>query len=254
MPSNLLLANCGLPLDAIAVSVNNTQDTRYIKENLFGGNKVDSFRLATATSGDTRLTIQTASSTTNFLYLGKAITLKNDDVGTITVKGHSVDNYAAGTTVTTLSSFGSATLMGPDSDDYVTTFATSSSFPYWYVNYNASAASLILHSKCFLGNYVDPGKDPTGTVTATRIRPTGARRRAAYTFELSWEGLSYSKAVEMYQKFYRNRRHNPIILFTTSYHDILFGHKVLFGRVLDMTVPPRQTDYVDVTMSFEEVI
>jgi hypothetical protein len=254
MPANLLIANCGIPLDAIGVGVNNTQDSRFIKENLFGGNKVDSFRLATATSGDTRLTFSTSGKTANFLYLGKALTLKNDDVGTITVKAHSADVYGSATTITTLSSFGSTTLMGPDSDDYVTTFATSSSFPYWYVNYNASAASLILHSKCFFGTYVDPGKDPTGSVSATRIRPTGARRRAAYTFELSWEGLTYAKAVEMYQKFYRNRRHNPIILFTTSYHDILFGHKVLFGRVLDMTVPPRQTDYCDVTMSFEEIV
>ncbi len=241
-------------MNSSVISVSNTQDSRYIKENLFGGNKVDSFRLATATSGDTRLTFTTAGETANFLYLAKAITLKNDDVATITLKASGSPVYGGASTIATLSSFTSASLVGPDSDDYITTFATTSSYQYWFVNYNATAASLILHSKLFFGNYFDPGVDPTGSVTAVRQRLSGAMRRSKYTFDLTWEGVTYANAVSMYQKFYRNRRHNPIILFTNTYHEILFGHRVLYGRVLDMTVPPRQTDYCDITMKFEEMI
>lgn len=253
MTSNLLIGNAGLALGATSVSCTNTESTSYPVTNLFGGTKPDYFRLATATSGDTRVKINTTSQAANFLYLGKAILLKNDDIGTITVKGHSSDNYAAGTTVATISSFGSASLYGPDSDDYITTFATSSSFPWWYVNYNASAVSLVMHSHCFLGQYFDPGRDPNNGVRVIRTRPLGANRRALYTIEVTWEGISYANAVQMYQKFYRPRRHNPIILFSTTYHSVLLGNRVLFGRVLDMTVPPRQTSYCDISMTFEEL-
>ncbi|TXH14223.1 MAG: hypothetical protein E6R03_09715 [Hyphomicrobiaceae bacterium] len=253
MATNLLIGNAGVGINLTSVSVNNTAHARYPVKNLFGGTKPDYFKLATATSGDTRITINTTSQTTNFLYLAKAITLKNDDVGTITVKGHSSDNYGAATTVATISSFGSATMIGTDSDDYLATWATSSSFPWWYINYNASAVSLIMHSKAFLGQSFDPGKDPTGTIVSTRVKPLGVNRRSKLSFDISWEGISYAKAVEMYQKFYRPRRRSPIVLYTVDYHDILFDKKAIFGRVLDMTVPPRQTDYCDVTMSVEEL-
>ncbi len=253
MPSNLLIGNAGVALGAISVAVNNTANTSYPVTNLFGGTKPDYFMLNTATSGDTRITINNNSMACDFLYLGKALLLKNSNVGTITIRGHSVDNYAAATTVATISSFGSASMVGPDSDDFITTFTLSSSFPWWYINYNASAASLIMHSHAFLGQGFDPGRDPNTGLRILRTRPLGANRRSAYTFEVTWEGLSYTKAVEMYQKFNRPRRHNPIVLYTTTSHDILFGNRVLLGRILSMTQPPRQTNYVDVSMTFEEL-
>jgi hypothetical protein len=253
MATNLLLGNAGVALGAFSVATSNTANSKYPVTNLFGGTKPDYYRLATATSGDTRLTINTSSQSANFLYLGKALLLKNDDVGTITIKGHSSNNYGAGTTVHTISTFGSAAMVGPDDDDYLATFTLSSAFEWWFINYNASAASLVMHSKAFLGQSFDPGKDPTGTVSITRERPLGANRRAAYTFDISWEGLSYAKAVEMYQRFNKPRRHNPIVLYTTDYHSLLMNHRVIYGRVLSMTQPPRQTNFVDVSMTVEEL-
>lgn len=254
MTTNLYLANCGIPLESSAISISNAASSTYPKENLFGGTKPDFFQVATGVSGDTLLTFTTAGQTANFIYLAKANLLQEASVNTITLKRHTANNYGAATTVTTLSSFTSATLYGPDLDDYITTFATTASSAYWFVNYNATATSKFSHSKLFLGNYFDPGKDPTGEVIATRTRPLGANRRAAYTLDLKWEGLTYAKTVEMYTKFYRPRRHNPVILFTTSYHDLLFDHRVLFGRITEMSMPPRVTDYCDVTMTWEEIV
>jgi hypothetical protein len=254
MTTNLLIGNAGVGLRTLSVACNNTADTRYPATNLLGGNKTDYFRLATATSGDTRITINTtASQTANFLYLGKANTLKKGGVGTITLRGHSSNNYAGATTITTVSSFGSASLVGPDEDDYITTFATTASYPWWFINYNAASASYVHHAKCFVGQLFDSGRDPTGIVSSVREQRLGANRRSAYTFDLSFEGMSYAKAVEMYQRFYFPRRHQPVILTTTSYHDILFGHRVLYGRIINMTTPPRQTGSCDVTMTFQEM-
>src|SRR5262249_19992474 len=157
----------------------------------------------------------------------KANLLQQSFISTITLKGHSANNYAAATTITTLSSFTSATLVGPQSEDYLTTFATSSSYAYWFVNYNATSASKVPHAKLFLGTYSDRGMDLNAPPVITRERPTGARRKALYTFDLTWKGMTYAKTVSLYQRFYKPRRHSPVVLFTSSYHDALLGHQAV---------------------------
>lgn len=254
MASNLLIANAGIPLDSIATTSSVTANGTQPFTNLFGGNKTDIFRKATSSSGDARITVNVTGSTANFIYLARANLLQQSYVNTITLKAHSSDAYASATTITTLSSFASATLMGPNSDDYLATFTTSSSYAWWFVNYNATSAGYFYHAKLFFGNYFDPGIDPTGTVELTRSRPHGARYRSLYKVKLRWEGLTYAKAVTMYNTYYRNRRHNPVILFTTTYHPLLNSHTVLFGRILEMSFPPRATDYCDVSCIFEEVM
>jgi hypothetical protein len=254
MASNVLLANAGIPLTS-TYSCTNTPDTTYGLNNLVGGNKTDIFRLATAASGDTTITYTpTAASTANFLYIARADLLKASGVGTITLKGNSSSNYATATTVTTISSFGAATLMGPQSEDYLTTFTTSASYAYWFVNFNAASASKCPCAKVFFGNYFDPGKDPTDKVVIRRKRPTSLRKRSLYTFDLSWEGLTYANTVIFANRYARNRRHNPLILFTTSYHGIFSSQKVILCRMVDFTFPPRATDFCDVTATFEEIL
>lgn len=249
--ANLLIADAGLPLSATAVTVSKTANASYPVTNLFSGNKADYFSLATASSGDTLVTL-TSTGTANFLYLGGANTLKAGGVGTITVRRHSANSYAAATAVTTVSSFGSATLYGPHADDHITTFTTTASSAYWFVNFNAAAASRIQHAKLFLGNYFDPGIDPNQPVSVVRTRPTAGRRKPLYTFTLSWQGMAYAKAVTLYSRYYRNRRHNAVVLFTTGYHGILLDHRILFCRIVEMSAPPRATDYCNVSMTVEE--
>jgi hypothetical protein len=254
MASNLFLSDCGIPHLATAVTLSSAASTTKPVTNLFGGTKADYFTLATAASGTNTIQFTTSGQDADFLYLGKAITLVGAGITQLTVKASNTNNFATATAVLTLTPVTSASLVGPDSDDYVATWASIGSKTYWWVAYDFSTAQYVMHSKLFLGTAFDPGRDPSADVIATRTRPKGAQRRAAYTLELKWEGLTYAKAVSMYQKYMKPRRHNPIILFTSSYHDILFGHRVLFGRVLSVTVPPRVTDFCDVTMTFEEQI
>lgn len=254
MPSNLLIARAEIPL-ASTNTISNTASTTYPLSNLFGGNKTDRFELATAAPTSTYITSAlTTSQTANFLYIGKANTLQTNYVTTIELKSNTFNVEGTSGVRISLPSFGSTTLMGPDNDDYVTTISTTTAYQYWYLKFSNSSNSKIPHAKAFYGNYFDPGKDPTSEVEITRTRPTASYRRAAYTVNLQWEGLSYANTVSMYTKFYKPRRWQPVIIFTTSYHDILFGHKVLFGRVVDMTIPPRQTNYNDVSMTFEEIV
>lgn len=224
MATNLLIGYADIPLASEYSAVSNTTSSTSPYTNLFGGNKTDLMYVSPTASGDTRISFRLPTGIAkpcDFLYLGRANLLQQAAVGTITLKANSVDNYATASTVKTLSAFGSTTLYGPNLDDYVESFTASSGYRYWWVNYNASAASTIAHSKLFFGSAFDPGIDPNASATITRLKVGGAQRRSTFSLELSWEGMTYAKAVAMYTLFYRTRRYIPIVLFTRTWHDIL---------------------------------
>lgn len=257
MATNLSIGFADIPLASVSSSINNPSSSLYPYTNLFGGNKTDLHYLATATSGDTRISLALPSGETkacDFIYIGRANLLQQASVGTITIKANSTNDYATATTVRTISSFTSQTLYGPNEDDFIDFFTPSSAFRYWFINYNATSASKIPHAKFFFGTTFDIGLDPNAPATITRIKQGGAQMNPTYSFKFSWNGVQYSKAVQLYLEFYRTRRHRPIIIFTRSWHDILMGNRVLFCRLISMSIPPRVTDYCDVTAEFEEII
>jgi len=256
MPSNLLIGYADIPNAAVTTTLSRTESSMYPYSNLFGGNRTDLFYLSASASGDTRATLDLGSATVksaDFLYIARANLLQQASVDTITIKAHSANDYAAATTVRTLSSFTTQTLYGPNQDDHIETFATSVDRRYWFINYNATAASLIPHAKVFLGSAFDPGRDPNAPATITRIKQGGAQIRPTFSFDISWEGIAYQKAIEMYLKFYKTRRFVPLVLFTSSWHDILMGHRAIFCRLTEMSMPPRVTDYCDISATFEEM-
>jgi hypothetical protein len=256
MPTNLLIGYADIPNAAESITLSRTASGTYPYENLFGGNRTDLFYLNAAASGDTLATVDlgaSATKATNFIYIGRANLLQQASVGTITLKGSSTNNYGAATTVRTLSSFGSQTLYGPNNDEFIDSFTLSSAFRYWFINYNSTASGQLPHAKFFFGTAFDPGRDPNAPATITRVKMGGSQIRPSYSFEITWEGLTYAKAIEMYLKFYRTRRFVPLVIFTTSWHDILMGHRVLFCRLTEMSMPPRVTDFCDVSATFEEM-
>lgn len=256
MPTNLLIGYADIPNSAASTALSRTASSMYPYENVFGGNRTDLFYLSSNATGDTRATLDLGAGinrATNFIYIGRANLLQQANVNTITLRGAAINDYNAATTVRTLSSFTTQALYGPNSDDFIDSFAASAAFRYWFINYNSTAASLFPHAKFFFGTAFDPGRDPNAPATITRIKMGGVQIRPTYSFDITWEGLAYSKAIEMYLKFYRTRRFAPLVLFTTSWHDILMGHRIIFCRLTDMSMPPRVTDFCDVSATFEEI-
>lgn len=256
MASNLLIGYPDIPMEATSSSISNASSSLYPYQNLFGGNKTDLHYLNAATSGDTTITLELPSGTTkatNFIYIGRANLLQQASVNTITIKGGSTSTYGSATTVKTLSSFTSTTLYGPNDDDYIEKFTTSTAYRYWFINYNATSTSKIPHAKMFIGKFFDPGLDPNAPATVTRIKQGGAQLRPTYSFEFTWNGMAYATAVEMYLKFYLTKRYMPLVIFTDTWHDILMGNRVIFCRLTDMSIPPRVTSFCDVTATFEEI-
>lgn len=256
MASNLLIGYADIPNAAVSTTLSRTESSIYPYSNVFGGNKSDLFYLNTSASGDTRATFDIGAglnSSSNFIYIARANLLQQANVDTITIKGAATSDYNTATTVRTLSSFTTQTLYGPNGDDYIESHAASSNFRYWFINYNATAASLIPHAKFFIGTSFDPGRDPNAPATIARIKQGGAQVRPTFSFDIRWEGISYQKAIQMYLKFYKTRRFVPLVLFTSSWHDILMGHRALFCRLTEMSMPPRVTDYCDISATFEEM-
>lgn len=255
MASNFLIGIPTIARDS-TVTCSRTADSLYPFANLFGGNKTDLFYLASAASGDTRLTFDLGSGNTsfmNYLYIGKANLLQQAYVDTITIKANSTNDYGTATTIKTLSSFTSQTLFGPNTEDYIEKLSNSSAYRYWFVNYNATSASKVPHAKLFFGKYLDVGRDPNAPATITRLKQGGATYRSNFSFKISWEGIEYSKAIEVYLNLYRTRRYRPLVIFTDTWHDILMGHRVIFCRLTEMQIPPRVTDYCDISATFEEL-
>lgn len=256
MPTNLLIGTCDIPVAAASTTVSAAVDPSYPVANLFVGNRTDVFRLNSNTSSPIRITFDLGSGFTksaNFFYIGNAGLLKNANVTGIRLVGNSTNNIATGTTVLNISSLSTEPLYGPDGNDLIRKFNTSAAFRYWFVEYITSAPSKIPHAKLFFGNYFDIGLDPNAPASISKIKQGGAQRRPTHEFEFSWEGTAYTKAVQMYLNLYRKKRFNPIILFTDTWHDILLSNRVFFCRVTDMSMPPRVTDYCDVSATFEEM-
>ena len=257
MATNLLIGYPDIPLAATSITVSESTDSdTYPPEHLFGGNKTDVFRLPSAGTSPIVIRLDLPSgqtSTCNFAYIGSANLLKNAGVTAVRLLGGSTTNIASGTTVLNITSFSSQTLYGPNSDDIIQKFTTSGSFRYWFIEYTTSASSKIPHSKFFFGNFFDIGIDPNNPATITRIKMGGVQRRPVYSFEITWNGVLYTKAIEMYLKFYKTKRYIPIIIFTDTWHDILMGNRVVFCRITDMSIPPRIADYCDVSVTFEEM-
>jgi hypothetical protein len=255
MASNFLIGIPRIPRDAV-VSCSRSSDSSYPFTNLFSGNKTDLFFTASAATGDTTFTFDLGSGNTaltNYIYIGRANLLQQDYVDTITIKAGATSNYASATTIKTISSFITASLYGPNGDDYIEKMANTASYRYWFVNYNSTSASKFIHSKLFFGEFLDIGRDPNAPATITRLKQGGANYRSSFTFQFSWEGIRYQDAVSIYLELYRTRRYTPIVIFTDTWHDLLMGSRVVFCRLTDMQLPPRVTDYCDVSATFEEM-
>lgn len=258
MATNLLIGYPDIPSRSVISSSSVVQNSRYPYKNLFGGNKTDIAKADTSSAASLSISLtsnDTTGNTCNFLYIGNAALLEACGCTNMTLSGK--DTVPASYTTVEAVNLAAATFYGPAQDDYISIFAETPTYKYWKLDYTNGAGVAVeknfQHSKVFWGLAFDPGIDPNAPASITKVSMTGSQRRATHTFEFSWNGMPYTKAVEMYQKFFRPKKYQPVILMTRDWHDILMGHRVIFCRIIDITLPPRITDYCNVRATFEEM-
>lgn len=259
MPTNLLIGYADIPNAAVSTTLSSTESPSYPYSNLFGGNRTDLFYLNQSETSSPIATFDLGASITksaNFLYIARANLLQQAGLTAISLRNGNTNVYSSSTNVLDITAFQNEVLYGPNQDDFIRAFSTSTARRYWWVRYNqygTTTATKYPHAKLFFGTAFDPGRDPNAPATITRVKMGGSQIRPSYSFEITWEGLAYAKAIEMYLKFYRARRFVPLVIFTTTWHDILMGHRALFCRITQMNMPPRVTDFCDVSVTFEEM-
>lgn len=259
MATNLVLGYAHIPQMAVSYSMTPTSTSTYQITNLWGGNKADGFLMEPKNNAfSVRFDLSTTPLTADFVFMSKANEFINDSQGGFTIRAGAIANNTSNPLIQSYANgIIAANLCGPDNEEFVDIFAETAPAQYWSINYataSPAAISNFAHSKLFLGKAFDPGMDPNAPATITRFRTGGFRRKSSFSFQFTWEGMSYGKAVQMYQRFYLNRRFQPVVLMTRDWHDILMGNKAILCRMTEMSLPPRITDYCDVIANFEELI
>lgn len=175
----------------------------------------------------------------------------------------------------TTANFQTRTLSGPNGKDCVFTAAfndtiagTLASYRYFKVILTGGSAHSFPVSKLYFGAFFDAGKEPDyfdvnvisneaepwryprGNVLMTK----SAHARNQVTIE--WDGLTDAKADEFLTKVLANPVKKHVFLYTATYHDVLFGNRLIHAKVLSdqCTITKRKQDWNDITAVFEEMV
>jgi hypothetical protein len=263
MAANLRIGIPTIPLAATGVGIfidagtaSTGAATGFPVEHLFGGTKTDLFKRANNYTNVLLGFPLSSALTADFAYVGGAHLLQQGGCTRFIISRNSSNTYGTSTFVVDENPFNSSDLVGPGGDDYIKVFTETAAFQYWWCNLLGAVTSFYPFSKLFFGKSLDLDRDPDedGGFVTTRTRPVGGQRRAAYAFDVTWSGVSYAKAVQFYQQVVLRRRYQPVVLYTTDYHELLNNARCVLCRVTEASMPPRALDYCDLTARFEELV
>ena len=185
------------------------------------------------------------SATTNYLYgqIGEVLVytgdLSSDDRARI--RAYLEDKWQTDP-VYEDNSLATATLYGPDEQDYVATWNTSDAARQWWVRFDVgtmSTADFAL-SKLYLGEFFDIGKEPDYEPSVERER--GFTFRAAsgaetprvvssvgYRTSLRWDGVSDAEVSAFFEDVVeRAQNDRGFFLYTATVHKVLDYQRLLY--------------------------
>lgn len=262
--SNLKIGYLDIPFRAISVTSNITHPDLFPYDNWIGGPKYTRSKAA-SNNTDTQLTCDMGlnnTATANFLYIANAKKLKSDSVTVALRRSSDGSSYSNEQSI----SMSGQTLYGPRSDDFITTFSTSSAYRYWQIRLTAGASTDFQCSKFFFGTYLDFSLDCDYEYTRevrnidTERADSGAEYIAntdhpTYEFKLRWKGLTDAEITSFVTYIARYRNKSPIPLFTTSVHSILDNQRIIYAKLTsyEHQKVDKIPDYNRLTATFEEV-
>lgn len=231
-----------------ATSINST--LAYIRYDLGTGNTAAANFLAIP-----RIDIS-ADVATNF-----NITLRRSSLGgTDGVNYTDVVNHNAATV--TANSFGQY------SNDYFTTFAVTSAYRYWLIKFTSSAAMDFIINKVYFGTSFDMGYDPTYPLDFQLVVDKSSQFESnngatwgvradtpGYEFTLVWENITDAIVKDFSDKILRYAHTTPVMLFTTSDHNVLNGFRIMHCDILEHEISSlyNRGDYNRISVKFRQL-
>jgi len=171
------------------------------------------------------------------------------------------------TTETNDASFSSATLYGPNSDDYVKDITLSSAFEWWKFTWTSGSTSKFPTAKLYFGQWFDFGIEPDWysmqripAKEATWYAGSGAYYSARldvpiYRFTFRWEHVSDTLVNSFQTKLARNAYRCDFFLYTRVQHEVLGNQRLVNVRMTDWSIENNEkSDWNTIEATFEEVL
>ena len=147
----------------------------------------------------------------------------------------------------------SANLCGPNSQDYVYYNATTATAEYWRLYLTDTASVQPEAAGVYFGTALDLGRDPDG-IDISVVRYGQSNKKARHDISLSYTDISYTLAMQLYNEVVERADYHPIVLFTTTNHQVLFNSKMIQVRLIDGPTKQEITGRNNIELTFREVI
>lgn len=265
--TNLLLSYSDIPGAALSWISSGAFDEDFMIGNLHHGPRFLRGKEASENASSVTITYDLGSGVTkaaDHLIIARADLLQAQGISAVYLKAGSTSTYGSATEIYADASFASATLYGPQSNDYLATFAESSVYRYWFIEYVKSGSCDIEHSKTYFGKAFDFGIDADFTMSrpprneSDFVADSGSRKitridEPAYAFDFTWTSIPDATLKEWLENFVDKSRMERFFLFTTANHQILDSKRIIHVRLNDASATKIKADYNEITASFEEV-
>lgn len=248
--TNFLIGYPDIPFRATTQTPSGTAATGYGPTNLVTGSRQLYSKLDTATTATQTWLYNLGSGVTasaNYFAICRAKLLKGGGaVGVgLTYTGASSSVHSA--------TVNFSSLLGPQADDYFTTFTATAAAQEWQVSISASTSNKFAHSKHYFGTLFDFGREPSYGLTSVRKALTKNSRFPAHTYKLEWEGISDTIANSFNSTILNKADINPVLLYDAS-NLVLHGFTVLHAIVRDAEIRPTAVNTNTITATFEELV
>lgn len=162
------------------------------------------------------------------------------------------------TPIVQLDSLSSTTLMGPNSEDYWTTFTESSAFRHWWLEFvNSGTASKYNCSKLFFGKALDLGKEPEWSnenpLDIGLTRRNVWSREAEHSATLNIGPVSDTNISTFISEIANTADVIPIVALDTSQY-VFNQHKGMHCSLINHNIKPSFTTENDLEIELKEQI
>lgn len=202
--------------------------------------------------------------TANYLAILGANHLIDDGIENVSLQYAST--FGSWTNAYSTATFQNSTLYGPRSTDFIEDITSTPARQFWRLNLSVgSGTSYIVCSKIFFGTWWDPGIEPDYRLDYEHPRSpawqsdSGAthfikHEEGRYRIRMIWRGVSDADANTFSQKILRYGHINPVIIYTSDFHDVLDDQRVLYCRIYNGNIQKSQgiADYNTVECEFVE--
>lgn len=153
-----------------------------------------------------------------------------------------------------LSTFDELTLQGPNEEDYLTTFSTTTAYKYWWLDFHTDGVntSKFYHYKHYFGTILDLGRDPVFPANIT-LEYKNNQFKPKRVVSLTWRDIADAKKQTLFEKIGKKASSQGVVLYDAGGH-IFHGDTLIFARLTSLNTVILPHENWNITATFEELV